>query len=230
MELQNYIQMVTRLLHAYASAAAADPQLQTPSSRLRKRGRTTYRSERHLTQGLCCNFLPLAASLSGFSTRVAITLAASESTSDATTNHMPRVFIEEVLDQVPVASSAHSRRTLSGRFQHQRMQQGQEEPFQAAHPNHNYANHNSAFSLFYTVGPNGAASASPIIRVGKGLKVTRHRLETTGVDMGGSARIQRRTWVDMMLRGVGLGTPTQTETYPKPTTTRRSVICWQMLF
>ncbi|KZP08536.1 hypothetical protein FIBSPDRAFT_874471 [Athelia psychrophila] len=34
----------------------------------------------------------------------------------------------------------------------------QEVPLQAPHPNHDYANHNSAFSLVYPGGPNRAAS------------------------------------------------------------------------
>ncbi|KZP08966.1 hypothetical protein FIBSPDRAFT_249923 [Athelia psychrophila] len=55
------------------------------SSQLYQRGRNTHRAERHPTQRLCCNFLPLPAALSRSGTRVSVVFAAPESTSDATT-------------------------------------------------------------------------------------------------------------------------------------------------
>ncbi|KZP10156.1 hypothetical protein FIBSPDRAFT_220943 [Athelia psychrophila] len=58
--------------------------------------------------------------------------------------------------------------------------------------------------------PRGRGTAPRPLRLSSawvgGLRVPGHHLETADVDVGGRARTQRRSWADMIPKGVGVGT------------------------
>ncbi|KZP08974.1 hypothetical protein FIBSPDRAFT_250029 [Athelia psychrophila] len=182
------------------------------------------------TQRLCSSFFSLLAHVSRSSTRVAITFAAP--------GRLPA-------QQQPSASRSHPGSQAPGSIigpfspftqqafpiahcRHQHMQRGQEVPFQAPHPNHGYAHHNSAFSLFYPGGPNGAASTgrdtaprSPIIGVGGGIWGDGSPLGYRGRTRASTAPVARLDRHDAE-GGGSWNNADRDETYTMPTWQRRA--------
>ncbi|KZP28053.1 hypothetical protein FIBSPDRAFT_947960 [Athelia psychrophila] len=183
MELQNYVQMLTRQLHAYASVVAADPQLQmSPPA--------------GYAPGAMLPPVPTGIPPSVYAAASAHSHSQPPSPGRAPDAQLPSQP-SQPLSRPPTQPQSPTSRSHPGSpqvpgsilgplspftqqafplahfpHQHPLVPRGQEAPFQAPHPN-GYAGHSSAFSLFYPGAGSGSGysspSASPVI-VGRGIE------------------------------------------------------------
>ncbi|KZP07802.1 hypothetical protein FIBSPDRAFT_277804 [Athelia psychrophila] len=157
MQLPNHIQMLTRQLRADPSADTVDPYFQMFLQPATQTG-SCYSSCRTTSYPASMLQLPLTPSpLSVSSARVVITLAAPALRRNP--NYPPHILITgspQLPRSIPGSLSPFTQQAFPiAHSQHQALQRGQEVPFHASHPNRDYANHSSAFYLFYPGGRMG---------------------------------------------------------------------------
>ncbi|KAF7979324.1 hypothetical protein HWV62_42731 [Athelia sp. TMB] len=178
MELQNYIQMLTRQLHVYASATAPDQQLQMTSPAVYPNGAVLP----GIPSAIPASVYAASSSHSQPSSPGPISerhLHSQSSSQPSTQPQSPASHSHPGSPLVPGSILGPLSPFTQQNFpasQFPSMQRGAELPFQPPHPGQGYTNHNNVFSLFFP-GPNGTAgsgysspSASPIIGAGRGIE------------------------------------------------------------